>query len=197
MATPNHATQTDPYLHEPKNCSTATSGQSYHANGSGSGTWKKEDYSTVSAGFAVQSVYSSSGTCTTGATIVPFDNTIPQNTEGLEVLTVNITPNSATNVLEIEAEIVSSFSASAHVIAALFQDTTADALAVVVDTAGADELVTQRIRHHMVAGTSSLTTFKVRAGGSATGTYTFNGTGGTGLFGGVCASNINVKEIVG
>jgi hypothetical protein len=35
----NHNSLTDPYIHEPKGASTATSGQVYVANGSGSGTW--------------------------------------------------------------------------------------------------------------------------------------------------------------
>lgn len=34
-----HSALTDPNIHEPKGASTATSGQVYQANGSGSGTW--------------------------------------------------------------------------------------------------------------------------------------------------------------
>lgn len=34
-----HSTITDPDLHEPKGASTASAGQVYLANGSGSGTW--------------------------------------------------------------------------------------------------------------------------------------------------------------
>lgn len=40
MANINHSTLTDPKLHEPKGISTATLGQVYVANGSGSGTWQ-------------------------------------------------------------------------------------------------------------------------------------------------------------
>lgn len=39
MANVNHSTLTDPFLHEPKGIATASSGQVYVANGSGSGTW--------------------------------------------------------------------------------------------------------------------------------------------------------------
>lgn len=35
----NHNVLTDPFLHEPRGCSTASLGQVYIANGSGSGTW--------------------------------------------------------------------------------------------------------------------------------------------------------------
>ena len=39
MANVNHSALSDPYLHEPKGASTASSGDIYLANGSGSGAW--------------------------------------------------------------------------------------------------------------------------------------------------------------
>ena len=39
MANVNHSTLSDPYLHEPKGVASASSGDVYLANGSGSGTW--------------------------------------------------------------------------------------------------------------------------------------------------------------
>lgn len=57
MANVNHSALTDPYLHEPKGASTASSGDVYIANGSGSGAWTSrrsmitahfEDISTAS-----------------------------------------------------------------------------------------------------------------------------------------------------
>ena len=41
-----------------------------------------------------------------GTTIMPLDDTIPQNTEGFEVITCAITPQSATNLLVIVANVV-------------------------------------------------------------------------------------------
>lgn len=41
MVNVNHSTLTDPYLHEPKGASTATSGSIYIADGVGSGNWSK------------------------------------------------------------------------------------------------------------------------------------------------------------
>lgn len=41
---PLHSTLTDPELHEPKGVSTATAGEVYLANGSGSGTWATPSY---------------------------------------------------------------------------------------------------------------------------------------------------------
>lgn len=39
MANVNHSTLTDPYIHEPKNVSTASAGEIYIADGAGSGDW--------------------------------------------------------------------------------------------------------------------------------------------------------------
>ena len=110
-------------------------------------------------------------------------------------MTQAITPKSATNQLVIEAVWTGAHSAVVDLCGALFQDSTANALAatlVLNDTAaGRRQLV---IRHTMVAGTTSSTTFKIRVGGSAAGTTTFNGAGGARRFGGITVSHISVTE---
>ena len=135
------------------------------------------------------------GALATGTTILPFDNTIPQNTEGDQYLSLAITPQSATSTLEIDVELIVSHSTSVNVSAALFQDATAGALAA----AGALQqtgtgLVNLKFKHVMTSGTASATTFKVRAGGNAAGTTTLNGQAGAQFFGGVMASRITIKE---
>jgi hypothetical protein len=50
-------------------------------------------------------------------------------------------------------------------------------------------------RTQIVAGGTSAITFRVRAGASACGTTTFNGIGGSRIFGGVMASNIYIEEV--
>lgn len=108
------------------------------------------------------------------------DDTIPQNTEGNEFMTLAITPKSTSNVLVIEMVSMTAGSVSSAHIAALFQDTTANALSAVehyqVTAAGC---VTLKLVHTMLAGTTSSTTFKIRIGLSNAGTITFNGSGGT------------------
>lgn len=135
----------------------------------------------------------------TGTTAIPWDDTIPQNTEGTEVLTAAITPNATTNLLRIDVTVVLSHStgASNALTAALFQDTTADALAAAsVEAPGGGEMATINFTHYMTAGTTSATTFKVRAGGNSAGTTTFNGTGGSRKLGGVCTSSLIITETV-
>jgi len=56
----------------------------------------------VAAGFVVQMVSTQTGALQTDTTTIPADDTIPQNTEGFEVMTLAITLKSATNKLEID-----------------------------------------------------------------------------------------------
>lgn len=137
-------------------------------------------------------------TVVTCSTVIPVDNTIPQNTEGDEVITATITPTNASNRLVIEF-IAGSVGASASLVAtaALFQDSTADALAVgtgfaqtALSTLGSIHLI-----HEMVAGTTSATTFKVRLGPSGSTAFVNGDNAGTRVFGGISAARLRVREI--
>jgi len=148
----------------------------------------------------VQVKNTQTGAVATGSTGIPYDDTIPQNTEGDEYMTLAITPTSATNKLRIDVVWVGTTVGQAWIIVALFQDSTANALAAACDfhtvsTSG----TTTTFTHYMTSGTTSATTFKVRAGidsGGAGGTMTFNGQSGGRIFGGVSASSITITEIV-
>lgn len=148
-------------------------------------------------GDVVQVVSTQSGTYASGSTVIPGDNTIPQNTEGDEYITRSITPTNANNKLLIEVVLIASNSgANQSMIAALFQDTTANALAAGMQVlGGANTVGIVRFSHYMTAGTTSATTFKVRAGATSAGTTYFNGASAAGLLGGVLASSITITEI--
>lgn len=151
-------------------------------------------------GVPVQVVKSQDGAVATGSTTLPRDDTIPQNTEGTQFLSVSITPKSATNNLVIHVVAhISSANATAALTAALFQDTTAGALAAINTTGSATGTAPtlMTFTHTMLSGTTSSTTFKVRVGDNAAGTVTFNGTGGSRLLGGVMASSIVIMEYKG
>ena len=147
-------------------------------------------------GKVVQVVNTSTGALATGTTVQVLDDTIPQNTEGNELMTLAITPTSSSNYLIIESQINGAVSADVRVIASLFQDTTANALAVnynMLRTTNYGTFV--YLSHYMQAGTTSATTFKIRGGGSGAGTFTFNGAFGGRYFGGVQNSFIKITEI--
>ena len=148
-------------------------------------------------GDVVQAVTSSSATLASGTTLIPSDNTIPQNTEGDQYLSVTITPTDASNQLEIEVLLYISHSVSTvAMMTAVFQDNNANAVAACLTTLlSAGAITPVIVRHVMAAGTTSATTFKVRAGSQAAGTTTVNGAAGVSYLGGTMQSRITVREL--
>jgi hypothetical protein len=146
----------------------------------------------------VQKVYSQTGATATGSTLVPFDDTKPQITEGDQYLSLAITPLSATNKLAIDVNVMLAASVGVGVCIALFQDTTADAVAASAAYIGTDAAPSNfTLRHTMVSGTTSETTFKVRIGPTSEATLTMNGVGGTTRrYGAIAASSITITEFV-
>ena len=130
---------------------------------------------------------------------IPYDDTIPQNTEGGEVMTLAITPKSTTNKLKIDVIVSMSTTLSEEkVVVALFQDTTANALACVSEELyDSNYMLAIPLTHFMTAGTTSSTTFKVRCGrtDSHSNPLTINGYNGSRKFGGVSSTCITITEI--
>lgn len=154
------------------------------------------DWTALPLGSVVQIVSSSYSAVATGTTIIPLDDTIPQITEGTEFMTCAITPKSTTNTLEITAIIYVSLSiTSADIIGALFQDSTANALAAIENyVAAIASPAPLTITFIMAAGTTSATTFRVRVGGNTASTVTFNGASATRRFGAITKSSIVIRE---
>lgn len=161
-----------------------SSGQSLITNGA-----KVLSFSTVNG--VKQMVYTMLHTLTDCSTILPLDNTIPQITEGTQILSRSITPTSASSTLVIDVTVAAaSDSTSRNIGVALFQDATANALAGTMDASSCT------LRHIMAAGTVASTTFTVRVGPSAAGHVYVNGTAAGGaLFNGVCNTSIMIWEI--
>jgi len=147
------------------------------------------------AGSLVQVAGGSTSAVATGTTVIPYDDTIPQSTEGDQYMSVTITPKSTTNTLVIQVSVNLASSGATNLIAALFQDSNVNALAVVDQYQGTGSAMGNvTLTWTMAAGTTSATTFKVRAGGSAAGTTTFNGEGGARKFGGAGKSSLLIWE---
>lgn len=108
---------------------------------------------------------------------IPFDGTIPQNTEGAEVtaLATSITPVYADSIIEVEVfcpcvEVSTNF----QNIFALFKDSVANAWATSVWTApGATYQAQQSVIGRETAGSTTARTYKIRFGASS-GTSQFN-----------------------
>lgn len=146
----------------------------------------------------VQRVSTQTGAVATGSTALPIDDTIPQITEGDEFMTLAIAPLNVNNKLEIKVTVTGAISTAASYggyVVALFQDATANALAAMFCATAAFNTIqgTITFSYVMTAATTSTTTFRVRCG-VPTGTFTFNGQGGTRTFGGASVSSIQVTE---
>ena len=147
------------------------------------------------AGSVVQQVNAATAAVATTTTVLPVDDTIPQNTEGGEFLTVAITPAHASNILRIDVSVQLSPSVLSQCAAALFRDSTANALAAgFAYAAGANEARRIQFTHFVTAGSTAATTFRVRGGLNTAGTCTLNGLAGARIFGGACSSSITVTE---
>ncbi len=151
---------------------------------------------SLGIGAPLQMVSTTSSALITGTTAIPIDDTIPQITEGFQVMTQIITPKSATNILTIEIVAHGAVSAIDFYTLALFQDATVNALAATntsVDVANGSCSVP--LSHSMVAGTTSATTFRVRVGPiNPANTLSFNGRAGNRHYGAITKSFIKITE---
>ena len=148
-------------------------------------------------GKLLQQVNTQTGAVATGTTIFPEDDTIPQNTEGDEYMTLTITPKSATSVINIEAHVFYSNTNSTRAGTGLFKDSDADALAFTSNFI--DDLTSMsnmQVFYSETSGNTTPRTYKIRCGNIQTaGTFTFNGQGGNRKFGGTVLSTIRILEI--
>ena len=153
----------------------------------------------IQTGAVLQVKNFQTGAMSTGTTTIPIDDTIPQNTEGTEFMTLAFTPTSASSKLHIShVGVYECNTADRNVTCALFKDNIANALSAISpyrNVARDRNIIT--LTHTMIAGTTNQITFKIRVGANASSTITFNGSGGVRQFGGVSASSITIMEIGG
>jgi hypothetical protein len=149
------------------------------------------------AGSVVQVLNTQLATKSTITTAFAYDDNIPQNTAGDEKMTLAITPTSPTNKLLIQV-IVNAAQSGGICSMALFQDTTAGALAAGrIVTPGNNNMGVGTLNYFMTnnVGTSA-TTFKVRVGPQSGNTITVNGESGNRIYGGVAICSMTITEIV-
>jgi hypothetical protein len=149
------------------------------------------------AGAVIDTVYIANVASTAMTTVLPSDDTIPQVGEGTEVLTVNITPKSTTNIIRARVEIMGSASnGGTDLVAALFVNGAANAVAGTITTTTTANYKTPLcfIFQH-VPGATSAHTYSVRFGPGAAATVRLNGTSAARALGGVGVSSMTLEEI--
>lgn len=130
-------------------------------------------------------------------TIIPLDDTIPQNTEGTQILSVSITPKNITNRLRISFQgNATSTATPIAVICALFSSASANAIAAsIISVPTLDYSETLTMVYEYVPATTSALTFTVRVGPSSAASVRLNGNTVGRFFGGASRATLVVDEI--
>lgn len=149
-------------------------------------------------GSILQVVENVVSTMVSGVTTIPYDNTTPQITEGVQFFSVTITPQNGSSKLEMEIEAFIGISVGPQQITtAVFQDSTANAIFATTQYTTATGGQGIRIRAQFYANAVNTTprTYTVRIGGNGAATFALNSLDAANpIFGGVCASFLRIKE---
>lgn len=153
-------------------------------------------------GDIVQTALSRSAASATGSTAIPYDDTIPQNTEGTQFFSTSIAPTSPVNIVRNEfllrVSAPTSGATSPRFAAALFQDSIVNALSVAWQWDITGDTGINLIGEYQQLALSTLsTTFKIRAGNQVGSLLTLNGVSSTRAYGGTLWSQHKVTEIMG
>lgn len=141
----------------------------------------------------VQTSATQSGTVSSSGATIPYDDTIPQVSEGGVYLGLNITPKHTSNKLLINAVAYGSLSTSDTITIGIFQDSVANAIACTSFTVAAGGVVTIPLTYFGNAPSTSSISYTVRAGGNS-GTFTLNGVATARKLGGSYVSSLIVYE---
>lgn len=162
--------------------SVGTSGQVLTSNGAAA-LPTFQDATGGGSGALIKSARTQSNTQVTTTSVIPLDTSIPQITEGAEVITLAYTPSSATSTLEITATLNLGWN-TGIITVALFVDSDADALSsTFTDTrTSVGSVIQTTLKYVVSAASTSARTYKIRFGSNSTETiYTNQGLSGIDL----------------
>ena len=147
-------------------------------------------------GSIVQTVYGEYTANTDLTAVIPWDDTIPQNTEGTEIISISITPRFVTSKILLNVQGQGAISDVNAIISAIFRDSVVDAIAATmtdVITAGWSNNVV--FTYQDSPATTSATTYKLRVGPGNAATLRMNGYTTTRELGGVMRTTMVAQEI--
>jgi hypothetical protein len=180
-----------------------STGQTLVTDGTGNVDWG----STAGSGEILQIRYAQTSSIFNISSFIPADGSIPQSNEGQQILSLSITPKIATSFLLIQFSgwgLASAATTGAQGAFSLFRDSGTNAIYATMcvssgafDKAGGGQ-ATGFIR--ISAGSTTLTTFKLRAGPcntASSSSFAINRTIQTGgnCFGGVQITSMTITEI--
>lgn len=156
---------------------------------------------TSGGGFGVvlDEVSAQSAATDNSTTVLPVDNTIPQNSEGKEISALNctITPKSALSILRFEIDLYAQHNSGQQIGIGIFKDADADAVgAAYINDAVSFQPGHIRFGFDLVAGSTTARTYKLRVGPASSGTVYINADStGTGRMGGKIFSRMKITEV--
>lgn len=129
---------------------------------------------------------------------IPFDDTIPQSTEGVEILTVDLAASSATARVRVQfnGQAVNNTNDNGMTVA-LFMDSESGARrASIIGVPALGITVQAFLFYEFVPGDTAVHTYKIRMGTpNTTPTFRLNGSGGSRVYGGVSAATLIAEEV--
>lgn len=161
--------------------------------------WRVVSYTraaTPMTGSIIDRAYAEYTTNASLTTTIPNDDTIPQNTEGTQILSVSLTPKSTTSRVRLRFSGQVAAASAVTVAAAMFSSASANALrATMVTTGGTDQAGILAMEYEYVPGTTSALTYSVRVGPFSAITVRMNGSSGGRNLGGAHGAVLVVEEI--
>ncbi len=145
-------------------------------------------------GSVIQSVLATTNSYTSHTTAIPYDDTIPQNTEGEQILTATITPTSTSTKVRCTA-ILQVDGAAQESVGAIFRGAGVNALYAASSYANLDALNQLILAYEDVPGSVAAQVYNIRVGTNGGGALYVNGTSGGRMFGGTCVSSLLLEEI--
>ena len=145
----------------------------------------------------VQAAYTTNGLITTP--YIPSDDTIPQITEGTQILARSITPSSVSNKVLARFQGQAYMSNNAAYMSAMFRNSDADAISArqLYSGAAVNQQYCQFVIEHLDSPASIASqTYTIRVSPSATGNMYLNGAASR-LLGGVSSATLTLMEIKG
>lgn len=128
------------------------------------------------------------------STTIPVDDTIPQNTEGTEIVTVSYACRSAGNRVRIRFNGFGCLNTGIVITTALFKDSGANALHATAAQNAAGERLQVTLEYEEAPGDTSSHTYQIRVGAN-TGTMRMNGSASGRNYGGVARSTLILEEL--
>lgn len=151
----------------------------------------------LSSGAVLQVVETKDTGIFSTSTTIPFDDTVPQNSEGAEAFTLSITPKESASKILVEAFGWFTNNSSGAAIFALFKDSDASAFAATVHhVIGSNYAQPWMVSGSFTAGGTSAITIKLRFGPfSAGNTYLNANTSSASYFSTADGTTIKITEI--